>query len=94
MRVYFVSKDTLKIIPPDLAEAHQRGRRNPEVPMDFLEGGWDLDVLSKDGLEKMKEIVGDILAQAQYRGDGGGGGDARDEERVEALRVGGYGQCG
>ena len=31
---------------------------------DFLEGAWDLDILSKEGFTKMKEIVDDVIANS------------------------------
>lgn len=33
-------------------------------PRNFLEGAWDIDILSPEGFAKMKEIVGDIMASA------------------------------
>ncbi|KAF8867926.1 hypothetical protein CPB85DRAFT_1245192, partial [Mucidula mucida] len=30
------------------------------LPGDFLEGAWDIDILSQEGLDKTKEIVGEI----------------------------------
>ncbi len=29
-----------------------------------LEGAWNLDILSQEGFDKMKEIVGDIMAES------------------------------
>ena len=34
------------------------------LPHDFLEGAWNIDILSDEGFTKMKEIVGDIVANA------------------------------
>ncbi|KAK0449326.1 hypothetical protein EV421DRAFT_1410337 [Armillaria borealis] len=34
---------------------------NRILPLNFLEGEWDLDILSQEGFNKMKEIVTDIL---------------------------------
>ena len=31
------------------------------LPPKFLEGAWNIDILSQEGFTKMKEIVGDIL---------------------------------
>ena len=31
---------------------------------DFLEGAWDIDILSPEGFNKMKEIIMDVLAAA------------------------------
>ena len=36
---------------------------NRTLPPDFLEGHWDLDILSLDGLRKMQEIVAYIKAE-------------------------------
>ena len=36
---------------------------NRTLPPDFLEGHWDLDILSLDGLKKMQEIVAYIKAE-------------------------------
>jgi len=33
-------------------------------PRNFLEGAWDIDILSQEGFAKMKEIVGDIVRKA------------------------------
>ncbi|KAM6491925.1 hypothetical protein JOM56_012563 [Amanita muscaria] len=45
------------------------GRPSPSnriLPYDFLEGGWNLniDILSQEGFNKMKEIVGEIIRSA------------------------------
>jgi hypothetical protein len=37
---------------------------NRNLPPDVLEGQWDLDSLSLDGLKKMQEIVAYIKAEA------------------------------
>ena len=34
------------------------------LPHDFLGGAWDLDILSKEGFAKMKEIVDDVIANS------------------------------
>lgn len=34
------------------------------LPSDFLEGAWDINILSQEGFAKMKEIVGDIVDNA------------------------------
>ncbi|KAF9234173.1 hypothetical protein BU15DRAFT_52959 [Melanogaster broomeanus] len=41
------------------------GRPNAHrvLPLDFLRGEWDLDILSSDGLKKMQEIVAYIKAE-------------------------------
>ena len=33
------------------------------VPPDFLEDGWNMDILSREGFQRMKEIVDDIRTQ-------------------------------
>jgi hypothetical protein len=34
------------------------------LPHDFLGGAWDLDILSKEGFTKMKEIVDDVITNS------------------------------
>ena len=34
------------------------------LPRHFLEGAWDIDILSPEGFNKMKEIITDVLAAA------------------------------
>jgi hypothetical protein len=34
------------------------------LPRNFLEGAWNIDILSQEGFAKMKEIVGDIVGSA------------------------------
>ena len=34
------------------------------LPYNFLEGAWNIDILSQEGFAKMKEIVGDIVENA------------------------------
>jgi hypothetical protein len=60
LRVYCGDKITGEITP------HFVGRPNADrtLPPDFLEGQWDLDILSPDGLKKMQEIVAYIKAEA------------------------------
>ena len=61
LRVYCGDKVTGEITP------HFVSRPNADriLPPDFLEGwGWDLDILSPDGLKKMQEIVTYIKAEA------------------------------
>ena len=38
------------------------------LPHDFLEGAWNIDILSDEGFAKMKDIVGDIVANATALG--------------------------
>ena len=35
------------------------------IPSDFLQGQWNLDILSPDGLTKMQEIIGYIKAEVE-----------------------------
>jgi len=60
LRVYCGDKDTGKITPPFVG----RSNRNFSLPLDFLEGEWDLDFLSPDGLKKMQEIAAYIKTEA------------------------------
>ena len=43
-------------------EPVSENRPNPLrlLPRNFLEGAWNIDILSQEGFDKMKEIVGDI----------------------------------
>jgi hypothetical protein len=58
LRVYCGDKDTGKITSDFVGDS------KPDVvlPRDFLEGEWDIDVLSPDGLKKMQEIAAYIKA--------------------------------
>ena len=60
LRVYCGDKATGEVTP------HFVGRPNANriLPPDFLEGQWDVDILSVDGLRKMQEIVAYIKAEA------------------------------
>jgi hypothetical protein len=60
LRVYCGDKVTGEVTP------HFVGRPNLDriLPPDFLEGQWDLDILSPDGFKKMQEIVAYIKAEA------------------------------
>ncbi|KAF5332291.1 hypothetical protein D9611_008189 [Ephemerocybe angulata] len=60
LRVYRTDVAT-RIIKPVF-----EGHSNPNyvLPFDFLEGAWNIDILSQEGFEKMKEIIGDILGSA------------------------------
>ena len=60
LRVYCGDKVTGEITP------HFVGRPNVDriLPPDFLDGQWDLDILSLDGLKKMQEIIAYIKAEA------------------------------
>ncbi|KZP31388.1 hypothetical protein FIBSPDRAFT_849882 [Athelia psychrophila] len=41
-----------------------RPSRSRTLPRNFLEGAWNIDVLSQEGFAKMKEIVGDVIGSA------------------------------
>ena len=41
-----------------------RPREDYILPLEFLKGEWDLDILSQEGFNKMKEIVMDIMTAA------------------------------
>jgi hypothetical protein len=60
LRVYCGDKVTGEVTPRFV------GRPDADriLPRDFLEGQWDLDILSPDGLKKMQEIVAYIKAEA------------------------------
>jgi hypothetical protein len=58
VRVYCGDVAARVITPPYQARPHQ----DFVVPSGFLQGGWDLDILSQEGFNKMKEIVADITA--------------------------------
>ncbi len=55
LRVYECDVDS-RDIKPDF----QQLRNLNVLPGDFLEGAWDIDILSQEGLDKTKEIVGEI----------------------------------
>ncbi|KAK0220391.1 hypothetical protein IW262DRAFT_1384291 [Armillaria fumosa] len=58
LRVYCGDIATYTLQP----EYQTRPDPNRVLPRNFLEGQWDLDILSQEGFNKMKEIVTDILA--------------------------------
>ena len=60
LRVYCGDKDTGEVTP------HYVGRPHMDriLPPGFLDGGWDVDILSQDGLRKIQEIVAYIKAEA------------------------------
>jgi hypothetical protein len=60
LRVYCGRKDTGEVTPHYVCRPHV----DRILPPDFLEGQWDLDILSQDGLRKMQEIVAYIKAEA------------------------------
>jgi hypothetical protein len=60
LRVYCGDNVTGKVTPYFVG----RPNVNRILPPDFLEGQWDLDILSLDGLKKMQEIVAYIKAEA------------------------------
>jgi hypothetical protein len=53
LRVYCGEKATGKVIP----KFSGRPDEDRVLPRDFLEGQWNVDILSQDGFSKMKEIV-------------------------------------
>lgn len=63
MRVYCGDLQTLEV-EPQLVPRPQPTIRI--LPPNFLAGEWNLDVLSRDGFDKMKEIVADIMAYTPY----------------------------
>ena len=60
LRVYCTTIAT-RVIEPNFEP-----RPNPSriLPRDFLGDGWDINILSPEGFQKMKEIVTDINAAA------------------------------
>jgi len=58
LRVYVGNVATGEI-EPALATCPSSGRN---LPNDFLEGAWNVDIISDEGFTKMKEIVGYIVA--------------------------------
>ncbi|KAF5358184.1 hypothetical protein D9756_001623 [Leucocoprinus leucothites] len=55
--------------------ANSEGEKQPSIqprpndndhtlPRDYLEGAWDIDILSQDGFNKMKEIVEDVVTDS------------------------------
>jgi hypothetical protein len=53
LRIYCGEKATNKLTPDFVGRPDARRA----LPPDFLEGEWDLDILSPEGLKKMQEIV-------------------------------------
>ena len=60
LRVYCGDKVTGKVTPDFVG----RPNVNRSLPSDFLEGQWNLDILSSDGFTKMQEIVAYIKAES------------------------------
>jgi len=60
LRVYCGDKVTGRISPAFV----RRPNAHHVLPPDFLEGEWDLDILSPEGLAKMQEIVAYIKVEA------------------------------
>jgi hypothetical protein len=58
LRVYCGEKATCKVTP----KFSGRPDEDRVLPRDFLEGQWNVDILSQDGFLKMKEIVSYITA--------------------------------
>ncbi|KAI0286256.1 hypothetical protein BC826DRAFT_1049843 [Russula brevipes] len=65
LRVYCGDKATRNLTP------HFVGRpdANRTLPRNFLEGQWDLDILSQEGFEKMQEIVTYVKAEVNNVGE-------------------------
>jgi hypothetical protein len=61
LRVYCGDKAACKVTP----QFSGRPDRHQFLPRDFLEGLWDVDILSQDGFLKMKEIVSYITANVK-----------------------------
>ena len=59
MRVYCGDLQTLEV-EPQLVPRPQPTTRI--LPPSFLAGEWNVDILSLDGFDKMKEIMADIVA--------------------------------
>ena len=60
LHVYCGNKATGEVTPHFVSHPNA----NWILPPDFLEGQWDVDILSVDGLRKMQEIVAYIKAEA------------------------------
>lgn len=60
LRVYVGDVATGKIEPAFT----DRPNSTLDLPGDLLEGAWNIDILSQDGFDTMKEIVGDIIGNA------------------------------
>ena len=60
LRVYVGNVATAEV-EPAFATCPSPGRTPPN---DFLEGAWNVDILSDEGVTKMKEIVGDIVTNS------------------------------
>ena len=60
LRIYRGDKVT-GVVAPDFVD---RPSAHRVLPPDFLEGEWDLDILSPEGLVKMQEIVAYIKAES------------------------------
>lgn len=60
LRIYRGDVVTGAIAPPYQGRPHE----DYTLPRGFLEGEWNLDILSQEGFDKMKEIVADITTAA------------------------------
>jgi len=60
LRVYCGDKNTGEVTPQYVGRPHM----DRILPPDFLEGQWDVDILSQNGLKKIQEIVAYIKAEA------------------------------
>ena len=60
LRIYFGDKATCKITPHSTPDPER-----DITPSGYLQGQWNLDILSPDGLSKMQEIIGYIKAEVE-----------------------------
>ena len=62
VQIYCGNKVTHEITPHFVD--NPQANENHMLPSNFLEGEWDLDILSPDGLKKMQVIVAYIKVEA------------------------------
>lgn len=65
MRVYYCNKESYEIHPKPKPRP---GPPTPVLPSDFLAGEWNIDILSQEGFQKVKEVVADIVAHTPNAG--------------------------
>jgi len=65
MRVYCGNKASFELHP---GVEPRPDRSKPVLPPDFLAGEWNIDILSQEGFEKMKEVVNDIVTSTPNAG--------------------------
>ena len=61
-RVYYGDTTSLHIHPPAMKHPHE----SRVLPTTFLAGEWAIDILTKEGFAKMKEIVTDIMSHVPH----------------------------